>query len=59
MAGETEILCIVMESFKEGDQKAIFIGSRVSRVIISVNSIDRFMSVLETQCANCQVRTEF
>ena len=39
VAGETESMCIVMGSFKEGDQKAIFIGSRVSRVIISLKSI--------------------
>ena len=59
VAGETESMCIVLRSFKEGHQKAIFIGSRVSRVIISVNSIDRFVSVMETFFVNCQVRTEF
>lgn len=55
MAGEDESMCIVMGSFKEGDQKAIFIGSCVSRVIISVNNIDWFVSVMETLCVNCQV----
>ena len=44
MAGETESMCIVVGIFKESDQKAIFIGSRVFRVIISVNSVDRLVS---------------
>lgn len=50
MAGETENMCIVLGSFKEGDQNAILIGSYVSRVIISVNSIDWFVSVMEMLC---------